>query len=82
MKLRSLSLVLLVVSSVNAWAGPCEPIMSACEANGFYKGGAAEHKGLLQDCIKPITEGQVVAGIKISPDVRSACKAKLIENGY
>lgn len=84
MKLRLLALTVLTATmSLSAWAdAPCKPIMAACEAHGFYKGGASEQKGLLQDCMKPITEGKQVAGIKIDPKVASACKAKLAASGY
>lgn len=75
--------IFMLMFSVSAWSdAPCKTIEAACKAAGYYKGGASAKKGLLQDCIKPITEGQTVANIQIDPKVASACKAKLTAHGY
>ncbi|MGC1182872.1 hypothetical protein [Legionella sp.] len=48
---------LLISISVYGWAGPCMPIAKACMQNGYYKGGEKEHKGLIKDCVMPVTMG-------------------------
>jgi hypothetical protein len=37
--------------------GPCEEIIAACRAAGFYFGGAAQGFGLERDCVQPILHG-------------------------
>ena len=57
-------------------AHPCKPLEVACKAAGFHKGGAPG-KGLLKDCIKPLAEGQAVAGVTVTPEDAAACKVKV-----
>jgi hypothetical protein len=59
---------------------PCKQIKSACEAAGFIKGGHKDKKGLHLDCMKPILDGQAVAGVSVSAEQISACKIKQAEH--
>ena len=59
---------------------PCMQIKSACAAAGFTKGDHKNKKGLHLDCMKPILDGQTVAGVTVSADVISACKSKQAEH--
>lgn len=58
--------------------GPCKQIAQACMQAGFVKGGHKDGatKGLKMDCMKPIMDGQAVAGVTVSPETVSACKEK------
>jgi hypothetical protein len=58
---------------------PCKNIKAACEAAGFTKGDHKNKKGLAMDCMKPIMEGQSVAGVTIAAGDVEACKAKKAE---
>jgi hypothetical protein len=72
-------------ASVPAGGGqehPCKAIAKACEAAGFVKGGEAQGKGLMRNCIKPLMEGQTVAGVSVSPEEIQACKAKRAEHEH
>jgi hypothetical protein len=58
---------------------PCKEIMQACKAAGFYKGGHKKgpNKGIFEDCMKPIKNGQTVPGVTLSdPNAGPACKAR------
>lgn len=73
----------ILLMSASAWsAKPCKTIEAACKAKGYYQGGAGSGKGLMVDCIKPITEGKAIDGIKVDADVISGCKEKLAASGY
>ena len=53
---------------------PCLEVKKACEAAGFSKGKAKEGRGLVKDCIRKLSEGQSVDGVKLNPAVIKACK--------
>lgn len=36
-------------------ANPCKPIAKACEKAGYYQGGNTVGKGLIVNCVLPIT---------------------------
>jgi hypothetical protein len=79
--MKSLLAALIVLGSVSAFANsdksePCKEIKSACESAGFQKDHHKEKKGLYKDCMQPILGGQSVAGVSVSADLVSACKAK------
>jgi hypothetical protein len=57
---------------------PCKAIMESCKSAGFTKGGTAG-KGIMRDCMKPIMNGQTVAGVTATPDLVAACKTKMAE---
>ncbi|MDG0816644.1 hypothetical protein [Bdellovibrio svalbardensis] len=82
--MKSLIAAMIVFGSVNAFAQkgehPCKEIKSACESAGFVKGEHKEKKGLYKDCMQPVMAGQSVAGVNVSADVVSACKAKKAEH--
>ncbi len=53
---------------------PCLEVKKACEAAGFSKGKAKEGRGLVKDCMRKLSEGQSVDGVKLNPAVIKACK--------
>jgi hypothetical protein len=60
--------------------GPCERITAACESAGFVLGGAGEGKGLWQDCLIPLMQGQARPATArplpvIDPQVKVGCLA-------
>ena len=60
--------------------GPCQKIGIACESAGFVLGGAAEGRGLWQDCVTPIMAGQTRPASArplpiIDPQLKAACLA-------
>jgi hypothetical protein len=54
---------------------PCKQLEEACKSAGFVKGDK-NGKGLFKDCIKPLSEGQSVAGVNVDASLGPACKAK------
>ena len=53
---------------------PCLEVKKACESAGFSKGKAKEGRGLVKDCMRKLSEGQSVDGVKLNPAVIKACK--------
>lgn len=53
---------------------PCLEVKKACESAGFSKGKAKEGRGLVKDCMRKLSEGQTVDGVKLNPAVIKACK--------
>jgi len=80
LSLLSLLSLSLFAEEKDEGSHPCKQIKSACEAAGFSKGAHKEKKGLHLDCMKPILDGQTVAGVTVSADVISACKTKQAEH--
>lgn len=59
---------------------PCKDIVKACTDQGYYKGGNTKGKGLVVDCILPITEGsKTIPGTNFSPSTLKACREKVME---
>jgi hypothetical protein len=54
----------------------CMRLESDCLAAGYVKGDHKAKKGLYADCMQPLMNGQMPAGITASPDDIAACKAK------
>lgn len=74
--LLTLSASVMAMSSYPA----CQPIVQACQAAGFVKGGPMGHR-LYKDCVKPIVMHQApVAGGLALPSVHpaqvTACNAQ------
>lgn len=83
MKNRNSILSAFVIASSLAFSAgateskPCKEIRAACEAGGFVKGNhKKDGKGLYKDCLQKILAGEAVAGVTVTPDQVSACKAK------
>lgn len=55
---------------------PCMQIKKACESAGFQMGKAKEGKGLVKDCMRKITNGESVPGVKLSTEIINGCKEK------
>ena len=73
--------VLSVLMGVNlpVWAAnPCQPIAKACMSAGYYKGGNTVGKGLVANCVLPITQGQkILPNVTFGNEVIEPCKAML-----
>ena len=70
----------LISVSVYGWAGPCMPIAQACMQNGYFKGGESEHKGLVKDCVMPVTNGsKMLPNINFTPIQLQECKKDIAE---
>ncbi|MES2218886.1 MAG: hypothetical protein V4501_10805, partial [Pseudomonadota bacterium] len=76
--------------SVSAWSAPeggpggggdhpCKKIAEACKAAGFVKGGGKSGNGIMENCMKPIMEGQSAKGVSVDPSEVAACKVKMAE---
>ena len=53
--------------------GSCTPIMDACKNAGFSRGKHTDGKGLIGDCVKPLTAGKTVAGVSVDKASIDAC---------
>ena len=55
---------------------PCKALESACEAAGYFKGGAKTGHGLWKNCMHPLMNGKTVNGVTVQPTEVQACLAK------
>lgn len=71
--------VVALSACVVSWAGnPCMPIAQACMKEGFYKGGNNVGKGLVEDCVMPVTAKQKnLPDSNFSDEVLQQCSAML-----
>jgi len=74
--------MLFVVQGVALADHPCKAIEEACKKAGFVRGEAKEGKGLFKNCMKPLMEGQAVAGVSVPPAEIQACQAKKAEHEH
>lgn len=66
--------------SASAFGNPCMPIAKACMAEHYYKGGHDKGMGLVEDCVKPVTEGtKIFPNVTFTDDQLERCKMKVIE---
>jgi hypothetical protein len=74
-------LILAMGVSLSGWAAnPCMPIAMDCMKNGFYKGGAKVGKGLVKDCVLPVSSGTLtLPNTSYTQDVLSACNADIMQ---
>lgn len=72
-------LALTIGVTMSGWAArPCAPIAQACKQAGYYKGGMKEGKGLIENCIVPITNGNMtLPNTSFSADLLQSCKATI-----
>ena len=79
--IKSAMVVVMFAPSIPSFAGnPCMPIAQACMEAGFYKGGEKEGKGLVINCVKPITEKQkTLANTSFSDETLQQCAATIAE---
>lgn len=79
MKKKYMLLAISMGVSLQSWAvNPCLPIAQACMKAGYYKGGKNVGKGLIVNCVEPITQGtKVLPDVTFSDDVLQQCKAAL-----
>lgn len=77
--LKTSALILCLGVSFSSFAeNPCKPIAMDCMKEGYYKGGDKTGKGLIKDCVMPITQGQKsIANATYSPADVTACSAEL-----
>lgn len=83
--MKSLLTLCFIVSTLGVSVAqadePCKAVRQACEAAGYVHGAHKKTgKGLMVDCMKPIMEGQTVAGVTVAPAEVEACKAKRAEH--
>ena len=56
---------------------PCKTVQNSCIAAGYTKGHhKTDKKGLFADCMKPLMNGQTVAGVNVDSAAIQACQAK------
>lgn len=55
--------------------GPCAPVVQACKDAGFTRGGMKNGKGLMENCLKPLSEGKKVAGVAVDKSKLDSCNA-------
>lgn len=69
----------IMTVTLQGWAAnPCLPIAQACMKAGYYRGGNTVGKGLVVNCVMPITQGaSVIPNVSFPSDVLRACKATL-----
>lgn len=71
-------LVASFVVSANA-ASPCKPIADACKKLGFYVGGNTVGKGLVDNCIMPVTmHKKTLANTSFSDAMLKECHDEVI----
>lgn len=72
----SIALSLLINSAFADAKRPCKPLMIACKAAGFKRGGEAQGKGMWKNCMEPILTGQTVPGVNVNMSAADmqACK--------
>jgi hypothetical protein len=60
------------------WTGnpsdPCDPLMRACNAAGYYAGGVVEGKGIFSNCREPLLRGRPVADVEVNDRMVAACQ--------
>lgn len=54
---------------------PCKNIAQACTTAGYGERGVKLGKGIFKNCIKPVLEGQFLAGVNVVQDDVAACRA-------
>ncbi len=54
--------------------GPCKAVIEACKSAGYIAGGHKTGKGIMGDCVKPLSEGKTVSGVTVDPAKLDACK--------
>jgi hypothetical protein len=79
--IKSAMAMVMFAPSIPSFAGnPCMPIAEACMDAGFYKGGEKEGKGLVINCVQPITEKQkTLPNTSFSDETLQQCSATIAE---
>ena len=79
--IKSAMVVAMFAPSIPSFAAnPCMPIAQACMDAGFYKGGEKEGKGLVINCVQPITEKQkTLPNTSFSDETLQQCAATIAE---
>jgi hypothetical protein len=65
--------------AVSTWAAnPCAPIAQACMAAGYYKGGNTVGKGLIENCVMPVSaKTKTLANTNFSDEALKQCQATI-----
>ncbi len=76
--------IFLILNSLQVFAAnPCKPIAEACMQLGFYKGGNTVGKGLVENCVLPVVNGQkTLNNGNFSAETMQQCKTMLQSKGF
>ena len=75
-----IAFVLATISCSIFAANPCKPIAEACMKDGYYRGGEAQGKGLVKDCVMPVASGEKsLSGMNFDAATLQACKTTVME---
>lgn len=68
-------------SSCAVWAeNPCKPIASACEQQGYYKGGNKVGKGLIENCVLPVVnDRKTLPNMTFSMEEKKQCRMVIMQ---
>ncbi len=79
MNKKYIALAVIMGASMQSWAAnPCMPIAKACMKAGYYKGGNNVGKGLIMNCVMPITQGtKTLPNVTFPSNVLQQCQATL-----
>ncbi len=77
--LSKLGLFIALTSvSISCWSQACMPIARVCMQMGYYKGGDKVGKGLVKNCVMPVTMGsKTLPNTNFSPSQLQQCKAEI-----
>ncbi len=75
----SLAIVVMGVGTLGWTANPCKPIAQACMKLGYYKGGNKVGKGLVENCVLPVSNNQkTLPGTNFSQNVLQQCNSLIM----
>ena len=74
--IASLASTFLFFSTTTQAARPCKEIVEACLSAGVIQKGASRQM-MIENCMKPITEGKNISGVNIDASTIQACKEKI-----
>jgi hypothetical protein len=74
------TLICIFVSAPVLAANPCKPIAKACEKAGYYQGGNSVGKGLVMNCILPVTAKKMsLENTNFSDETLSTCRTLIMK---
>ncbi len=79
-KLIFLSSLLFLISAPIFAANPCKSIAKACEEAGYYQGGNTVGKGLVMNCMLPVTAKKMsLPNTEFSDETLGACRTMIMK---
>lgn len=72
-------IVLSMSMAASTWAAnPCAPIAQACMSAGYYKGGNKVGKGLIENCVMPVSaKTKTLANTNFSDETLKQCQTTI-----